>query len=533
MADSNSPPAPGGGGGSGLSGLYASLLNPDPSAPGTISRAPVLNKLAAGGNADADAEAKNAQSTAQRFAPRFTQQPKRPAPAVGTKAKPKMAFPKTLGSSSVGTARTDQPSLSPAADGGASSLGQPQQGARAPTTTRLEDWAGDDDDVNDFYGADEKRQRGGRKKRKKRHDKAAAEVVVNWDDNYDSGQPTDYLKFPRSDEKYAEQGDWNETLHVKSRAHRTQSTGLKPSRMAAIAPPPELMGTPANDIESVQFTVSSPPPPPTDVPDDPTGEDAYARRMRMSMNPRPPPEDEFAPPPPPSPPSESLPMSSAVPSSTPAVISRAPVRCNLPAAPTDMPETEEELAEELATDPENLPESGVEGEDQPRSRRPGQSGFAQRLMEKHGWTKGQGLGARGTGIINPLMVKKRKDVEGRAKIVGGQKSKHALAEEEGKFGKMSPVVVLRGMLDGMSIEEMADEGLLQDIGEECSEKYGRVERVKIHFESQAESVPVFVKFTAELSALKAVNALEGRMFGGNTVRARFFDLEAFEKGHYE
>ena len=61
--------------------------------------------------------------------------------------------------------------------------------------------------------------------------------------------------------------------------------------------------------------------------------------------------------------------------------------------------------------------------------------------------------------------------------------------------------------------------------------------------------PVFVKFTSQLSALRvcqcnssrdlhadhaqAVNALEGRIFNGNTIIARFFDNDMFDSGVYE
>jgi len=31
---------------------------------------------------------------------------------------------------------------------------------------------------------------------------------------------------------------------------------------------------------------------------------------------------------------------------------------------------------------------------------------------------------------------------------------------------------------------------------------------------------------------QAVNALEGRIFNGNTITARFFDIEKFENGVY-
>jgi hypothetical protein len=36
-----------------------------------------------------------------------------------------------------------------------------------------------------------------------------------------------------------------------------------------------------------------------------------------------------------------------------------------------------------------------------------------------------------------------------------------------------------------------------------------------------------------LTAAQAVNALEGRIFNGNTITALFYDAEAFERGIYE
>lgn len=135
-------------------------------------------------------------------------------------------------------------------------------------------------------------------------------------------------------------------------------------------------------------------------------------------------------------------------------------------------------------------------------------------MAKYGWTKGSGLGASGSGIITPLAVKadKRKklsdaqgggfkDKGGKGKIVGGKKAKTA-EEEGGKFGAMSEVVVLSGMVDGLDLGAEMQGDLMQEIGEECGDKYGRVERVFIHKDSEAESVPVFVKFTSQLSALR-------------------------------
>ena len=199
-------------------------------------------------------------------------------------------------------------------------------------------------------------------------------------------------------------------------------------------------------------------------------------------------------------------------SSQPApTISRAPVRYNLPSAPAEIPRSEAELDDVLRAE-EEVP--GVEEAtgDAPRSLRPGQRGFAERLMSKYGWTKGSGLGADGDGIINPLRVhvekqKKKPDSEGggfvgprgRGKIVGGKKTG---TDQTGKFGTMSDVVILRGMVNGMDLNAELNAGtLVQEIGEECGEKYGRVERVFIDRSSTSE-VPVFVKFTSELSALR-------------------------------
>jgi splicing factor 45 len=261
----------------------------------------------------------------------------------------------------------------------------------------------------------------------------------------------------------------------------------------------------------------APPPPPADLPDDNTGEDAYARRMRLSQ------QQGGVPPPSEGPPAPPVPPLSA-PSGT---ISRAPVRYSLPPAPEDIPQSEAELEEALRQESESKEESS---EGTPRSLRPGQKGFAERLMNKYGWSKGTGLGANNTGIINPLRVqaekqKKKPDSEGggfvgpggRGKIIGGKKATNE-TDEHGKFGPMSEVVILRGMLDGMDLDfELGEGNLMQEIGEECGEKvriyrgyvngnlivsqYGRVERVYVD-RNQSASVPVFVKFTNQLSALR-------------------------------
>ena len=244
---------------------------------------------------------------------------------------------------------------------------------------------------------------------------------------------------------------------------------------SSFAPPPNLNDIP-RDVPMPDYTQLPPPPPeepPAPIPNDPTGDDAYARRLQMSGIQ--PPVETGRPPP--------QPMNTIQPPS--ATISRAPVRYTLPPPPEDIPASEAELEEVLAKEKPAGEEEEKEGEGGQRSLRPGQKGFAERLLSKYGWTKGSGLGATGSGIVNPLQVKvekqkKRPDSEGggfatpagRGKIVGGARKK----EEEGKFGAMSEVIVLKGMLNGMDLdaelEGDQDGGLMQEIGEECSEKVG-------------------------------------------------------------
>jgi splicing factor 45 len=403
----------------------------------------------------------------------------------------------------------------------------------------LADWAGTEDDDFGYYAGD-KRQRGGRKKRKKNREPQA--IMQDWGDIYDPSRPNNYEQYRHSDEKIAEVREWKDRLY----AHRMRRSLSRDSDSddydrpvnrqfappSSFAPPPNINDT-------------TPPPPPPSIPDEPSGEDAFARRARMSQQqtdqppPPPPPTEE----PPPAPPS-SRPLDAFQPTS--ATISRAPVRYTLPPPPEDIPASEAELeqvlAQEQPTETENENESG---EDAARSLRPGQKGFAERLLSKYGWTKGSGLGATGSGIVKPLQVKaekrkKRPDSEGggfvtpagRGTIIGGKKKG---GNDTGKFGPMSEVIILKGMLDGMDLESELHAaeggGLMQEIGEECNEKYGSVERVYIA-RDVGTPIPVFVKFTSPLSALRAVNALEGRIFNGNAIQARFFEREKFEDGVY-
>lgn len=359
-------------------------------------------------------------------------------------------------------------------------------------------------------------------------------------------------------------------------ARRLALSGLSAAPEQPSPPPDEDYEGEMEDDDEYE-----PQPPPTDYanPDKPAQPAPFAPGLSQAFPPDYPapfPPSDPAPgtgqPPPPPPPD------------TPATgtISRAPVRYNLPPAPPSPPPAPADAASDVSAPeapptekqdqpqpPEEQEQEQEQDEEQPRSRRPGQKGFAERLMAKYGWSKGQGLGAEGNeGIVNPLRMvqadkkdkkqNKRKrpvdasdeDEDGgggkrgvkttvvgtKGKIVGGKKSKAQLDREkaDAEKGALSEVVVLMGMLAGVGDvkAEIETGGLVQEVGEECADKYGLVERVFIDRDA-AGDVPVFVKFTSQLSALRAVNALEGRVFNGSSISAKFFDADRFEKGDYE
>ncbi|GME28108.1 g-patch dna repair protein [Neofusicoccum parvum] len=410
--------------------------------------------------------------------------------------------------------------------------------ANPPSKASLADFLNDDGD-DGFYAATQPRERGGRKRKKKKKQQYEQQEQ-NWDDIYDPTRPNDFNQYKGSEEQMREIAEWKDLLYrhktkrelskedLESDEEDYQRSRMKPQ----FAPPKSYNFAPPSDLNT-----PTPPAPSAfaDIPDDPTGDDAYARRMRLSGLGAPPPPPQEPADTPPLPPNATPP---APPGAPPAgTISRAPVRYDVPAPTANQPAEAEEAVPEEAANPDSDTAS--------RSKTPGQKGFAQRIMEKYGWEKGKGLGANETGIITPLQMKaeKRKhlpDAQGggwasrgrMGKITGGKKAN--ITEDEGKHGKMSSVVVMVNMLVGMDLDQELSEGnLMQEIGEELDKAGGRVDRIYIDRYTMANDFPVFAKFTNQLSALRAVNAMDGRVFNGNTIRARYFDEDKFEKGDYK
>ncbi|KAK7969629.1 hypothetical protein PG996_001930 [Apiospora saccharicola] len=522
---SEQPPAPPrlGGGSGGLS-LYADLLDPPADSSASISRAPVVSHEAL--SAVKDQEAAAAASKKPAVNPALHFQPIR-RPQQKTAQKPKVGFPKAPPASTNNAPAT-------------------ASNAPPPVKSSLADWAATEDD-DWMYTGEEKRSRGGRKQKKKKN-KDAAPVETDWDEIYDPSRPTNVDEYLRSDERIREVQEWKTLLYRHKRPvkrqsswsssdeggsdHRPMTNQFAPPSSYAFAPPPRS-------------------PPRATIPDDKTGDDAYARRLALSQGVAiPPPPSTLSPPPPP-PPNQSTTSSAPPPpplETDSSTIARAPVRYVQPEPAPPAPAASENDAEAMDVDqPEAA--AGAGGDDAPRSNLPGQRGFAARLMSKYGWSKGQGLGADNSGIAQPLRVqvekrRKRPDSEGggwaepggRGRIIDASRNNSKKAVENGndssvgKFGPISPVIVLRRMLDNIEdLQHEVEEGLGQEIGEECGDNYGRVERLYIDVQGHN----VYIKFVDQVSALRAVNALDGRVFAGSAIEPQYYNLEAFEKGVYE
>ncbi|ORY34088.1 hypothetical protein BCR39DRAFT_518418 [Naematelia encephala] len=183
--------------------------------------------------------------------------------------------------------------------------------------------------------------------------------------------------------------------------------------------------------------------------------------------------------------------------------------------------------------------------------------FAEKMLNRYGHKEGQGLGARGDGILHALTTEhvapapkdpsqplsKRQLAKQKAAAANAKTRKwvqHSTTrgkivnanEEAGERERdASRVVCLIGLVGN---EEEVDEGLADEIGEECS-RIGVVERVLLHMvepppPEPSECLRVFVVFSGLAGAWRATKELDGRFFGGRKIRAVYFDEAKFNAG---
>ncbi|CAK7219149.1 hypothetical protein SBRCBS47491_003748 [Sporothrix bragantina] len=489
----------------GMMSLYADLLGGGSASAEAEKPAPVAAKPEAAKN-PGKLTNPSQPMRALRFQPiiRRPQQAKaKPKPKMGglptaTTASNSSNLPPSITSSSSTTTATAPPAVPP--------LQQP------PVRTSLADWTGGDGDEGDDYyddgGGNQKwTQRGGRKRKKKRLEEkqrmAARDAYVDWDELYDPARPTNLDAYMHSDERIDAARDWKAILYAhrrKGRQQQGQDTGHSDDSSSD------------DDCRPPLNNAFAPPPPAAFAP--PASYDLPAVAPPLQPEAR-------------SPPRQSPPRPDGL------VVSKPPIRFAPAGEDHEMDDSNGEDGDD-GYEPA-LPEtSDSQDADERRANRPGQAGFAARLMAKYGWTRGSGLGADNSGIINPLRHKKtgKGGAGGPAfgRIVGGDRA-GGRQQAEDKSEQVSRVIVLRNMVTGLPdlANEVADGQLVQDIGEECGAQYGRIERVYIDVPGEL----VFIQFTEAVSALRAVNALNGRIFNGNAIVPSFYDIDKFDEGVYE
>ncbi|KAK4058335.1 hypothetical protein OIO90_000492 [Microbotryomycetes sp. JL221] len=205
--------------------------------------------------------------------------------------------------------------------------------------------------------------------------------------------------------------------------------------------------------------------------------------------------------------------------------------------------------------PQPTPPAPVEQPSMPNSApsEPDNRSFADRMMAKFGWEEGKGLGANEAGMTSALAVsragqasaaskknqKGKNAVESGTQVPTGMGASRAtiidstrearLANQKAEYGEPSRVVLLTNLC---GLDEVDDE-LGNEVADEAS-KFGVVERCMVWpvpgETRDDQAVRVFLVMSGLAGGYNAVKQFDGRFFGGRTVKARFYDEKAFQRG---
>lgn len=170
---------------------------------------------------------------------------------------------------------------------------------------------------------------------------------------------------------------------------------------------------------------------------------------------------------------------------------------------------------------------------------------AEKMMAKMGYKEGDGLGRNKQGMSIALQVEKTGKRIGRIiheKDVAEAPPPEPLQPIQAPAASMAPPAagipadVMKNMSKVILLTNMVapgdvDDELEAETKEECA-KYGEVNKCLI-FElpnrSPEEAVRIFLEFKTLPSAIKALTDLNGRFFGGRSVKATFYNLDKFKR----
>lgn len=183
-----------------------------------------------------------------------------------------------------------------------------------------------------------------------------------------------------------------------------------------------------------------------------------------------------------------------------------------------------------------------------------QNNVGAKMMEKYGWQDGKGLGLKEQGLNTALSVEQTGSRQG---VIVNEASRPLAAPPAApstNYGPARPAPIARPSKPFQSTVEPAakpsrvmllmnlvgpgevDAELRGETADECS-KFGTVVKCVVHecapnTRPPEETVRIFVEFASAEGAKKAVKVMNGRVFGGRTVYAQYYDLSRYLRGFY-